>query len=169
MSLSKVNQKSQGHPFFSLFDDPFFPFSSLGNYRGPSGGGSILSDSAITSFRPNFDVKETDKSFLLEGELPGLDKDQVDIEFVDNHTLTVKGHVERSQEFRQAADENVGNNAGSGYWATERVIGNFSRSFKFPDNVDTTAVSASLKNGLLKINVPKTETAPATRRIAITE
>ncbi|SZF01015.1 unnamed protein product [Blumeria hordei] len=48
------------------------------------------------SFTPKFDVKELGDSFELHGELPGIDQKDVDIEFTDASTLTIKGRVERS-------------------------------------------------------------------------
>ncbi|KAK9375950.1 HSP20-like chaperone [Lipomyces chichibuensis] len=164
--------------YSSIFDDPFFPLSSPVSLRNaffghPTQTSQTGADEAFT-FTPSFDIKETDRAFLLEGELPGVDKDNLDIEFVDNHTLRVKGHVERSKEFQEeepsATDiggEKSRRRGTSGYWATERVIGDFSRSFKFPDNVDSSGVNASLRNGLLEIKVPKAEMPPSTKRIAI--
>ncbi|CCU74474.1 30 kDa heat shock protein [Blumeria hordei DH14] len=48
------------------------------------------------SFTPKFDVKELGDSFELHGELPGIDQKNVDIEFTDASTLTIKGRIERS-------------------------------------------------------------------------
>ncbi|SZF00994.1 unnamed protein product [Blumeria hordei] len=48
------------------------------------------------SFTPKFDVKELGDSFELHGELPGIDQNNVDIEFTDASTLTIKGRIERS-------------------------------------------------------------------------
>ncbi|EXJ61358.1 uncharacterized protein A1O5_11916 [Cladophialophora psammophila CBS 110553] len=51
------------------------------------------------------------------------------------------------------------------YWITERSVGEFTRSFRFPHRVNQEAVKASLKNGILSIVVPKA--TPETRRIAV--
>ncbi|EPQ65347.1 hypothetical protein BGT96224_573 [Blumeria graminis f. sp. tritici 96224] len=48
------------------------------------------------TFTPKFDVKELGDSFELHGELPGIDQKNVDIEFTDASTLTIKGRIERS-------------------------------------------------------------------------
>lgn len=50
----------------------------------------------IPTFTPKFDLKETDTDFELHGELPGIEKDQVHIEFTDPQTIVVRGRVERS-------------------------------------------------------------------------
>ncbi|KAI4133996.1 MAG: hypothetical protein LQ347_001894 [Umbilicaria vellea] len=52
------------------------------------------------------------------------------------------------------------------YWVSERMVGEFHRSFSFPTRVDQDAVKASLKNGILSITVPKA-TAPQSRKIQI--
>jgi HSP20 family molecular chaperone IbpA len=51
---------------------------------------------AIRTFSPKFDVKETANSFELHGELPGIEQQNIEIEFTDNQTITVKGRTERS-------------------------------------------------------------------------
>ncbi|EGX45906.1 hypothetical protein AOL_s00112g95 [Orbilia oligospora ATCC 24927] len=55
--------------------------------------------SQLSSFTPSFDVKETKDSYVLDGELPGVtDKSALDLTFVDENTLVVKGRVERNTE-----------------------------------------------------------------------
>ncbi|MCJ1346190.1 hypothetical protein MMC31_004404 [Peltigera leucophlebia] len=56
------------------------------------------------SFSPKFDVKEDASSYELHGELPGIEQKHVDIEFVDNNTLVIKGRTER--EYKSSNDEN---------------------------------------------------------------
>ena len=55
--------------------------------------------SAIRSFTPKFDVRENKEGYELLGELPGIDQKDIHIEFSDSSTLTIKGHVERSDSF----------------------------------------------------------------------
>ncbi|KAK6360518.1 hypothetical protein TWF730_006659 [Orbilia blumenaviensis] len=55
--------------------------------------------SQLSSFTPSFDIKETKDSYVLDGELPGVtDKSALDLTFVDENTLVVKGRVERNTE-----------------------------------------------------------------------
>lgn len=50
----------------------------------------------VQTFTPKFDLKENDADFELHGELPGIEKDQVHIEFTDPQTILIRGRVERS-------------------------------------------------------------------------
>lgn len=50
----------------------------------------------MKTFTPKFDVKETANTYELHGELPGIEQSDIEIEFVDTETLTVKGKIERS-------------------------------------------------------------------------
>lgn len=59
---------------------------------------------SISSFSPKFDVKENANSYELHGELPGIEQEHIDIEFVDNNVLVIKGHNER--EYKSSSDEN---------------------------------------------------------------
>ncbi|TVY20373.1 30 kDa heat shock protein [Lachnellula arida] len=52
--------------------------------------------------KPKFDVKEVESGYELHGELPGIDQKNVEIEFVDPQTLSIRGHVERSYESGEA-------------------------------------------------------------------
>jgi len=51
---------------------------------------------AVRTFNPKFDVRETKEAYELHGELPGIDRDQIDIQFTEPQTLVISGHVERS-------------------------------------------------------------------------
>jgi HSP20 family protein len=97
---------------------------------------------------PAVDVREDDEKYSLEFELPGLSESDVEVK-VENGVLSVSSKKEESKEEK---DE--------GYIRKERRHFSFSRSFTLPDNVDAEKISASFKNGLLDIAVPK---APAAK------
>lgn len=59
---------------------------------------------SVRSFSPKFDIKETAGAYELHGELPGIEQKEIDIEFVDNNNLVIKGHTER--EYKSSNDEN---------------------------------------------------------------
>jgi len=51
---------------------------------------------AVRTFNPKFDVRETSEAYELHGELPGINRDRISIQFTDSQTLVISGHVERS-------------------------------------------------------------------------
>jgi HSP20 family protein len=73
-------------PLWSLFDDTFNELQRA------------TRQSSRRQWNPRFDVKETKEGYSLEGELPGVDQKDINIEFTDEHTLTIKGRHERSTE-----------------------------------------------------------------------
>ena len=132
---------------------------------------------ALRSFLPRFDSREGDDAYYLDGELPGVTQDDINIEFSDPQTLVVKGRVEREYHSEpepetednnnKAQDSGKENKPTHRYWASERSVGEFSRTFTFASRVDQVAVKASLKNGILSIVVPKASTTSGTKKITI--
>lgn len=57
------------------------------------------------SFKPKFDVRETETSYELHGELPGIERDNIKIEFTDDQTILVRGRVERTYDSRKPETE----------------------------------------------------------------
>ena len=96
---------------------------------------------------PAVDIYETNEAVILKAELAGMNKSDVTIE-VKNSTLILKG--ERKFE-KDVKEEN--------YHRIERSYGSFSRSFSLPHTVDATKVSATFKDGLLEIKIPKMKEA----------
>ncbi|RKF64461.1 30 kDa heat shock protein [Golovinomyces cichoracearum] len=164
-----TNDQSAFPPIFRLLDE--FDQYSRSNDRSEG--------NAPKSFIPKFDIKELKDAYQLHGELPGIDQKDVELEFTDASTLTIKGRSERSYSRGPGATKGAisdGTDAGSGtsndkssvqkkgsentdasdkYWVMERNVGEFSRSFGFPTQIDQDAVKASMKNGILSIVVPK--------------
>ena len=97
---------------------------------------------------PAIDLVETDDHFVLRVDLPGLDKDDVEIEVKDG-LLTVSG--ERKAEHEERKD---------GYHRVERAYGSFSRSLSLPQGVDADQVQAHFDKGVLEVRIPK----PAERK-----
>ena len=93
-------------------------------------------------FVPAVDVHETEKSYTLSFDLPGVRPTDVKIE-VENGTLTVQG----SRQFEQSE--------GTSARRLERLSGTFERSFKLRAKVDQDAIKASYKDGVLTIELPK--------------
>lgn len=112
----------------------------------------------MLAYSPRFDVRETGDKYYLDGELPGVEKKDIDIEFSDPNTLSIKGHTEHST----SSEGSEGS-----LWYSERSVGDFKRSFNFPTPVEQDHVDASLKNGVLSIVVPKSTQASTARRIDV--
>ncbi len=101
------------------------------------------------------EVEETEKFILVRLEVPGLDRDDLDL-LIEGNTLRVSGE-------KRYAREDVGGN----YHIMERAYGSFQRLIQLPQEVDGEQAEASLNNGVLTVRLPKTG-APAGRRIKVT-
>ena len=94
---------------------------------------------------PSVDIKETTDAYLVNGELPGVDKADMDVSINDN-ILTIRGekNVEKDDEKHDMH-------------RSECFYGSFERSFSLPKQVDVNNVKASYKDGVLKLIIPKAE------------
>lgn len=101
---------------------------------------------------PPVDIEEADDAFLVEAELPGVQRNDINIELVGNE-LAITGEIkerERKGVLRRRT----------------RRIGRFEYRVRLPDQVDPEKIEADLKDGVLSVRVPKTEKA-ARRRIEV--
>jgi HSP20 family protein len=96
---------------------------------------------------PAVDVYEEKDEIVVKAELPGLDKNDIEVNISDS-VLTLKGEKKREEKIE---DE--------GYYSCERSYGAFLRSVDLPGEVQADKVKASFKNGVLEIRMPKTEEA----------
>src|ERR1700753_2524824 len=99
---------------------------------------------------PTIDLVEREVQLVLRADLPGLDRDDVDVQIKDG-VLTVSGERKYENESK-----------GEGYHRVERSFGRFSRSLRLPRGVDASAVSASFDRGVLEVTVPKPAQAHGT-------
>jgi HSP20 family protein len=106
------------------------------------------------TWAPPVDIHETDDALVLQAELPGFSKEDVNVELKDN-SLTLKG---QRQDEKEVEEEQ--------YHRRERTYGGFQRTFMLPATVDSEKVTATYKDGVLELRLPKRETAKA-KRIAI--
>ncbi|OPL14080.1 MAG: heat-shock protein [Firmicutes bacterium ML8_F2] len=102
---------------------------------------------ATGEWSPRVDIAETDKEFVIQAEIPDVKKEDVKVN-MENGVLTIRG--ERKQEKEEK---------GKKFHRIERQYGVFIRSFTLPDNVDETKVKAVFKDGMLNIQIEKTEKA----------
>jgi HSP20 family protein len=100
---------------------------------------------------PAMDLVETEDELVLRADLPGLDRDDIEIEVKDS-VLTVSG--ERKAEHEEK---------GEGFYRVERASGRFSRSLDLPQGIEPTGVDASFDRGVLEVRIPKPEERKPTR------
>lgn len=218
------NHDSSFTPLFRLLDD-------FDHYSRQNGTQQQGRRPGLPTWQPKFDVRETGEAYELHGELPGMSKDNVHIEFTEPQTMLIRGKVERSytagtpptgqiedtamsgaitdgaetrkersnsfkatvedeeeaaaketgdwedvvdkkndddeqKQFSQPAQKTPAATDKSKYWLTERSVGEFSRSFNFPNRIDQNGVSATLNDGILSVTVPKAKKHEA-RRITV--
>lgn len=111
------------------------------------------SNVVTSQWTPRVDIKEEDKRFVILADIPGVDPKAIEVH-MDKGILSLKG--ERKAEAKE----------GGKFTRVERVHGSFYRRFALPDSADADGITASGRNGVLEISIPKKpETTP--RRIAI--
>ena len=101
------------------------------------------------------DVKEGEKEFMVEAEIPGVKKEDIFID-VDGDTVSLRAEVKSEKEEKK----------GEKIVYSERSLGMVARSFTLPMDVDDKAVKAEYKDGVLKLVLPKKSNG-AGRRITV--
>ncbi|KAH7137698.1 HSP20-like chaperone [Dactylonectria macrodidyma] len=169
------NSDSSFTPLFRLLDD----------YDSYTRQGQSGRDTSLLRWRPKFDVCETRQAYELHGELPGIDKKAVHIEFTEPQTMVIRGKLERtytsghppagfiegatmrgaivgddeepdtSQPAQRTEESDKKGDDKTKYWLAERSVGEFSRTFSFPSQVDQDSVSAKFQDGILSVVIPK--------------
>jgi len=127
--LPTITRKSF-RPFYmsNLFDDDFFPaFQSRSNSM------------------PAVNIRENDKSYILDLAVPGMDKKDLKID-INEDVLTI------SSESKHETEENK-----DGYKRKEFSYSSFCRSFYIPENVSRDKIEANYKDGILSVGLPKQE------------
>jgi HSP20 family protein len=117
-------------PFYmgSIFDNDFFPVMSTN-----------------TNSIPAVNIKEDEKSFMLDLAVPGIDKKDLKID-INEDLLTI------SSETKNDSEENK-----DGYKRKEFSYTSFCRSFQIPENVNREKIEANYKDGILSVSLPKFE------------
>jgi len=119
-------------------------------FAGVPGNG----DDTYGSWAPAVDIFERGDDLVIRAEIPGVDKNDIDIN-VENNTLSIRGERKREDELDEDRT-----------YKRERVFGSFVRTFRLPRSVDSSRISASYVNGVLELQLPKAEEAKP-RRIEI--
>ena len=99
----------------------------------------------VTTYVPRVDILEEADKIVLYADMPGVEKDQLDIHFEDRQ-LTIRGKVELRQNDMNFVDGEYG-------------VGDFYRTFTIGEAIDAEKISAEIKNGVLTLHLPKAESA----------
>ncbi|WP_195265735.1 heat shock protein Hsp18 [Clostridium sp. 1001275B_160808_H3] len=113
----------------NFFNDDFFNSFSIAPF------GLVKNNFSV-------DLKETDNEYIIEADLPGVDKKDIDINYSDGY-LTISA---KRNSFVEDKKDN--------YVRQERSYGEFKRSF-YVDNIEDDKIDANFDNGVLKVNLPK--------------
>ena len=100
------------------------------------------------------EVIETDKSIIVKLELPGIAREDCDIQ-VDNDTLRIRGEKRMDRD-----------HLGENYYVMERAYGSFELVIPLPSTVEADSAEASLRDGVLRVELPKKASASG-RRITV--
>jgi HSP20 family protein len=111
-------------------------------------GGNNASAARARRWVPAMDLVETEDHLILRADLPGMKREEVDIEVKDG-ALAISG--ERKAEHEENTE---------GYYRVERASGRFARSLTLPDGIEPDAIEASFDDGVLEVRIPK----PAERK-----
>ena len=121
-------------------------------FAGFTAGSGLVPKRAARVFPP-LNIWEDGNSLSVEAEIPGVERENLEILAVDNE-LTIKGARKTSEE------------EGATYHRRDRGTGEFARVLRLPTDVDADRIAATLKEGVLTILLPKAEQAKA-KRIAV--
>ena len=128
--------------------DPFKEMNQISNllrHSSARGGGSPLE--TVGDWAPAVDISEDETGFTITADLPDVSRDDVKVS-VENGSLTISGERRHESE-----DEDTGKK----FHRIERSYGSYSRSFAVPDNVDSGNITASFRDGVLNVTLPKVE------------
>jgi len=128
--LDKIGKEED---IFSALTDDFFHFhgySPLNGIRNPT-------------FSPSLDFIDQEDKYLVKIEVPGIEKENIDIE-IDDDTLIIKG--EKKNEYEETKND---------VYVNERLYGIFRREIRLPVDCDRNSIEANYKNGLLCLDLPK--------------
>lgn len=98
-----------------------------------------------TAAMPAMDVYEKDNRMIVKADLPGIDKKDIKLH-LDRDLLTISAETNREKEMEK-----------KGCYCSERYFGKIQRSVRLPEEAGTKDIKASYKNGVLTIEIPKSE------------
>jgi HSP20 family protein len=112
-----------------------------------------FSSDVSTQFNPKIDISEDNDNIFVDVEAPGMKKEDFKISLQDN-ILTISG--EKKKEIEDKKEKN--------FYRTERCYGSFQRSFTLPAEIDRDKTDAKFENGILRINLAKSQPKQVNQR-----
>ena len=128
-------------PFVELEDVTKHLNLIFGKFPARAETGSEVLDMA--DWAPTVDITETDSAYMINGEIPGVNKEDVKVT-IENGMVTMRGERKHEKEEKDKKFHRI-----------ERSYGSFMRSFRVPDDVDENAVKAEFKDGVINVTLPK--------------
>lgn len=132
-----------------MFDNFFTPFWGMPSVFKEGAG--------LCGWKPSLDLHETEKTYEVAVELPGVDEKDISIELNADNTLVIRG---------EKKEETSKEDQATGTHRTERCFGSFCRTLLLPNDSQADDITASFDNGVLKIAIPKGE-SKNTKKIPI--
>ena len=128
--------------------NPFEEFENMLERYSKSGasniGKQLNTDMSFADWSPSVDIEEEDDKYLIKADLPGVDKENIDVK-LDNGVLSIRGEKTTESETGKGTKRH----------RRERFHGSFARSFTLPEAVKSDQVEASYKDGVLSLVIPK--------------
>ncbi len=128
--------------------NPFEEFENMLERYSKSGasniGKQLNTDMSFADWSPSVDIEEEDDKYLIKADLPGVEKENIDVK-LENGVLSIRGEKTTESETGKGTKRH----------RTERFHGTFARSFTLPDAVKADQVKASYKDGVLSLVIPK--------------
>ncbi len=141
MNLIRKNQVTQFDPFNVIADLQ----EDLNRFFSGSLRRARDHEFLYGLYSPEIELKEENDQYVLKADLPGLNKDEIQLNFTGN-VLEIKGERKEETERKE-----------KGFYHSERRYGSFARVVEFPTEVQTDKAKASYKDGVLELVIPKSE------------
>jgi HSP20 family protein len=138
--MERLFEDFEGFRLPSLFGREFFPFTK---------------EFENVDWSPEIEVRHNNGQFIVRTDLPGLKKEDVNVELTDN-LLTIAGQRNDEKEEKR-----------EGYYRSERSYGSFYRQVPLPEGAKTDTATAEFTDGVLQITMQAPEREPKARRLEI--
>ena len=153
-----LSQRQQSMP--GLITSPFSFMRRFGEgmeqlFADFGGGLMPRGFNELAAWSPQIEMFERENQLVIRADLPGLKKDDVQIELRDDSVVIQGERQEERQEERE------------GFYSTERTYGRFYREIPLPEGADTEEATATFRDGVLEITIPRREAETRGRQLEI--